>query len=160
MKKVICLASLAALLALNGYAKDYGEDIHGGLSYVSVDGDHKGAYTLGYGITKMLDNKMLFGVSFDGDYVNLSDGSLWGAGTDFKLGYNVWEKMNAYGILGAKLQSVDGNSGYGLGYGVGVDYPLTHTIKAALEYKSYNMNASNIPDYDYRTFGLNLKYAF
>ncbi|MFW9620218.1 MAG: outer membrane beta-barrel protein [Sulfurospirillum sp.] len=160
MKKVLCLASIAAVLALNSYAKDYGEYVHGSISSASVDGEHKAAYTIGYGITKTLDNKVFFGVAFDGEYSNLSDGPLYGAGTDFKLGYNVWDKVNAYGILGAKLQSVDGNAGYGLGYGLGVDYPITRTISAAVEYKNYNMNASNIPDYDYKTLGLNLKYAF
>ena len=160
MKKIVCLASLAALLALNSYAKDYGEDIHGGISHASIDGEHKAAYNLGYGVTKVLDNKVLLGVAFDGEYANLSDGSLWGAATDFKLGYNVWDKLNAYGMVGAKLQSVDGNSGYGLGYGLGVDYPLTHKIKAAVEYKNYNLNGSNISDYDYKTLGLNLKYSF
>lgn len=160
MKKVLCLASMAAVFALNGYAKDYGEDIFGGISRASIDGEHKAAYTLGYGLTKTLDNKLFFGVAFSGEYANLSDGTLWGAGTDFKLGYNVWEKVNAYGIVGAKLQSVDGNAGSGLGYGLGVDYPITRSISAALEYKTYNMNANNIPDYDYKTLGLNLKYAF
>ncbi|WP_333804278.1 hypothetical protein [Sulfurospirillum sp.] len=160
MKKIVCLVSVAAVLGMNAYAKDYVEDVHGGITRSTVDGEHKAAFNAGYGITKTLDNKVLFGVAFNGEYSNLSDGSLWGAGTDFKLGYNVWEKLNAYGIVGAKLQSVDGNAGYGLGYGLGVDYPITRTISAAVEYKNYNMNASNIPDYDYKTLGLNLKYAF
>jgi len=160
MKKVLCLVSMAAVFALSSYAKDYGEDVYGSISNASIDGEHKAAYTLGYGITKKLDNKMLLGVSFSGEYANLSDGSLWGAGTDFKLGYNVWEKLNTYGIVGAKLQSVDGNAGTGLGYGLGLDYPITRAISAAVEYKIYNMNANNIPDYDYKTLGLNLKYAF
>lgn len=161
MKKVLLFAVLfVTLVAIDSYAKDYGEDIHGGISAANISGEHKPAYTIGYGITKPLDNKMIFGVAFDGEYAKLGDGSLFGATTDFKLGYNVWEKMNAYGIMGAKLQSVDGNSGYGLGFGVGLDYPITRVVSASVEYKSYNMNASNIPDYDYKTLGLNLKYAF
>lgn len=161
MKKVLLFAVLfVTLVTIDSYAKDYVEDIHGGISRATIDGEHKAAFDIGYGITKTLDNKVLLGVAFNGEYSNLTDGAMYGAGTDFKLGYNVWNKMNAYGILGAKLQSVDGNAGYGLGYGLGLDYPITRAISAAVEYKSYNMNASNIPDYDYKTLGLNLKYAF
>lgn len=161
MKKVLLFAILfVALVAVDSYAKDYGEDIHGGISTANIDGEHKPAFNIGYGVTKSLDNKMIFGVEFDGEYANLSDGSLYGAGTNLKLGYNVWDKMNAYGIVGAKIQSLDGNAGYGLGYGLGIDYPITRAISAAVEYKNYNMNASNISDYDYKTLGLNLKYAF
>ncbi len=160
MKKVLCLASLAALFALNSYAKDYREDVHGGIARANLMHDNRTAFTVGYGITKSLDNKMLLGVSFDADFVELADGSLIGAGTDLKLGYNVWERLNAYGILGAKLQSVDGDAAYGLGFGVGVDYPINKDLSAAVEYKDYTMNASNISDYDYKTVGLVLKYAF
>ncbi len=160
MKKILYVVSIAALIALDSYSKDYGEDIHGGVSRLSLEGEHKPIFNLGYGITKSLDNKVILGVSFDGEYASLAEGSLVGAGTDLKVGYNVWDKMNAYGLVGAKFQSIDSNSGYGLGYGFGVDYPITRTISAAVEYKSYNMNASNTQDYDSKTVGLNLKYGF
>lgn len=160
MKKVLCLVSLAGILALNSYAKDYSESFQGGVSYATIDGEHKPVYNVGYGITQTLDNKLFFGVLVNGEYAHLTNGSLWGAGTDFKLGYTVWEKMNAYGIVGAKMQSIDSDTGYGLGYGIGLDYPLTRTISASIEYKKYNLNASDMPDYDYKTLGVNLKYAF
>lgn len=91
---------------------------------------------------------------------SISDTHIYGLNGDLKLGYNVWDKLNVYAIGGYKLQDLDGTSGYGLGYGAGMEYPITQHIITAIEYKTYHMSRSDYKDYDFDTIGLNLKYRF
>lgn len=152
---------VAGLLSTSAMAKDFDYDIHVGVSNMDIkDGDNGANYTIGYGVTKTFDNKVVAGVSFDLDYANVGSTDIYGVGADLKLGYNVYKDVNVYALGGYKIQSVEGDSAYGFGYGAGIDYAVTRNIVAAVEYKTYDMSASNFEDYKYQTLGASLKYRF
>ncbi|MCT7632155.1 porin family protein [Aliarcobacter butzleri] len=83
--------------------------------------------------------------------------------TNLKAGYLITQDLAVYGIGSAgyqtlKIENNDINS-LGFGYGAGVEYRITKSIKTQVEYKTFDMQ-NNSNSYKYSFSSLNLKYSF
>lgn len=161
ISKRVLMGCLIAGLSTSMMAKDFKSDLSIGLSQLSIiDGEDGANLSLGYGVTKQFDNKMIMGVSIGVEYANAGDYNIFGISGDLKVGYQLLDSVNVYTLGGYRIQNFDDTSSYGFGYGAGVEYLFTNNISAALEYKTYVMTCNNRSDYDFNTVGVKLKYIF
>lgn len=155
------IACMVAGLSTSMVAQDFDYDIHlGVLNFNMKDGDKGANFNIGYGVTKKFESGIIMGVSGDLEYTRIQRQGVYSLGGDLKLGYNVWDKLNLYAIGGYKIQNIDDTTGYGFGYGAGIEYPITQRVWASFEYKTYAMTCSDRNDYDFSTAGFKLKYTF
>ncbi|MCT7596126.1 outer membrane protein [Aliarcobacter butzleri] len=117
-------------------------------------------------------NEVLLSVSYSKDFNKLYTELSFDFGTgsnsnsyntNLKVGYLITQDLVFYGIGSAgyqtlKVDSRDINS-LGFGYGAGVEYRITKSIKTQLEYKTFDMQ-NNSNSYKYSFSSLNLKYSF
>lgn len=161
ISKLVVIASLLGSLVTTLMAKGFDYDIHLGLSnYESNDGNKGANFNIGYGITKVFDNNTLMGVTVDSEYASIKEKEIYSLSGDFKAGHNFWKKLNVYAIGGYKIQTIDAITGYGFGYGGGIEYLFNDHMMAALEYKTYAMISKHAGDYDVTIVGIKLKYLF
>lgn len=83
--------------------------------------------------------------------------------TNLKAGYLILNDLAVYGIGSAgyqtlKIENSNINS-LGFGYGAGVEYRITKSIKTQIEYKTFDMQ-NNSNSYSYSSTNFNLKYSF
>jgi hypothetical protein len=166
MKKEITKVALAALITIVGASNTNASGLE---KYVSVGGGSvevaKESGTSGsvaFGGMGVFSNNVAMGTSVNFDYGSVNDDDFLSFDFDVKLGYSPISKLAIYGIIGVGGQNFDGVKAYGFGYGGGVEYRLTNSIAAAVEYKAYDMNpnSNSVDNYDYKKVGGYLKYYF
>ena len=161
VSKRVLMGCLIAGLSTSMMAKDFESDLSIGLSQLKIkDGEDGANLSLGYGVTKQFDNKMLMGVAIGVEYANAGDYNIFGLSGDLKVGYHLFDSLNVYALGGYRIQNFDETTSYGFGYGAGVEYLWTQTISTAVEYKTYSMVSNNRGDYDFNVVGLRLKYRY
>ena len=112
----------------------------------------EGVLTFGY--SKIFD-KIFTELSFD-----------LGSGSDsltftnnLKIGYSIINDLSVYGIGSVGYQNINKLESLGFGYGAGVEYRITKSVKTQFEYKTFDMQ-NNSNSYNYIFSSLNLKYSF
>ncbi len=161
LSQCILIASLLGGLSTTVIAKSFDYDIHLGISSYDGHAEYKGTnFNLGYGVTKIFDNNVLFGVTVDSEYTSIKEKEIYSLSGDLRVGYNVLKKLNVYAIGGYKIETMEDITGYGFGYGIGLEYPITQHSAVAVEYKTYAMTSKNRSDYDVTIAGIKFKYLF
>jgi len=118
-------------------------------------------YKLGYGVTKYFDSGIMAGVNFEVGLMNGEKENNYDYSGNVKVGFSPIKNGAVYGIGSAIYQSIGTEiSGYGFGYGAGVEYRITDSFAAAVEYKTYSMTLESGIDYDYDNTSAVLKYTF
>ena len=122
-------------------------------------------FIFGLSADKIYNNGFILGVNNDYSYGSLpnnkttNDKSVYTIGFDLKFGYSLFKDFSVYGLGALAGQYIDNSGGYGLGYGVGMDYQLTKNIVLDVKYKTYNMKDSLV-DYDYNKTVATIGYKF
>lgn len=163
MKKI----SIAIMIGLLGFSAAHAEtttkkdfSVAVGTSTV-MNSSSEMEYKLGYGVTKYFESGIMAGVNFEVGLMNGEKENNYDYSANVKLGYSPIKNGAVYGIGSAIYQSIGTDtSGYGFGYGAGVEYRLTDSFAAAVEYKKYNMTLESGFDYDYDNTSAVLKYTF
>lgn len=161
MKKSIFVLGIMGAISTSMIAKDFNYDLSIGLSQLNiVNGDDGANLSLGYGVTRQLDSKVLLGVAIGLEHANAGDDNIVGISSDLKIGYHLLKSVNIYALGGYRIQNFYETSSYGFGYGAGVEYLFEKNIAIALEHKTYAMKSKNRVDYDFSTLGFKLEYIF
>ncbi|MFA6196784.1 MAG: outer membrane beta-barrel protein [Sulfurimonas sp.] len=176
MKKVLSLVATVAVLGSSVFAMD--KSLYVGGQSVTLNKNQGVVGVVGYHADGRWDNGFLLGVSgemgggqikFDNTIVDATattpttDITTLVLGTDLKIGYTLLKKLDIYATGGFVLQSLENDTGYGLGFGGGVSYTFTEKWNVRAEYKSYSMTTTasgGNASYDYATTGLSVGYRF
>lgn len=160
IKKIGLSMLVAGALATSASAASEEKGVYVGVGSADFNDVSETVYTVGYGFTKTLDSKYVWGVDAELEYADIEGESMFGFGAEGKFGYNVLPATNVYGVIGAKMQDMDGYDAYGFGIGAGASYKINDSYSASVEYRTYDMEGSGGMDYDYDKVGVNLKYSF
>lgn len=176
MKRVLSTVSAVAVLGSSAFAMD--KSLYVGGQSVTLNKNQGVVGVVGYHTDGRWDNGFLLGISgeigggkikFDNTIVNATpttpttDITTLVLGTDLKIGYTLLKKLDIYATGGFVLQSLEKDTGYGLGIGGGLSYNFTEKWNVRTEYKSYSMKTAasgGNASYDYATTGLSVGYRF
>lgn len=159
MKKQLITGILTALLSITASAETT-NFIKIGTAQHTIGAENGTGYNIGYGITKITNKNILIGIDFNLDSAKINKESLTNYSGDLKVGYSFLnKKLGVYTIGSALQQSFNNLSGYGFGYGVGVNYKIFNNIFIVAEHKTYSMT-NKYTDYDYKNTGVYLQYNF
>ncbi len=185
MKKKLLSVLLTTSCIVNLSAKDS----YIGLKLSKLDSDKTViANTSGYeniGPYERYEDFSLVGIEFQKLYSKQNSPFLWGAGGslmlndgkffdggmlnfDFKMGGH-FDKLKAYGILGADIQFLSEYTGAtGIYYGIGATYDVSDNFGLTANYTQHNMSTfisedddlSNDQDYKLSGFSLGILYKY
>lgn len=176
MKRVLSVVAAVALLGTSAFAVE--KSMYVGAQSVTLNKNQGVVGVVGYHADSKWDNGFLLGVSgemgggqvkVDNTIVNATattpttDMTTLVVGTDLKVGYSPLKGVDIYATGGFLVQSLEKDTGYGLGIGGGVSYNFAEKWNVRTEYKSYSMKTAasgGNASYDYATAGLSVGYRF
>jgi hypothetical protein len=157
MKKTLTAVAIIAILttAANAAVRDI--HISGGTS--TIANETQPIYEIGYGVSAYFDSELMLGVDFNFGAANTTHDTTYNYGADAKVGFSPIKNASVYAIGSAMSQSYANTTGYGFGYGTGIEYRFNNSFATAVEYKTYSMT-SKVGDYDFDSSQLKVKYTF
>jgi hypothetical protein len=137
-------------------------DVHVGISSANVFDKRAADWSVGAGISAVVNDNIYLGTNIDADVVTVHSDTITSLMGEIKAGYVFTPKIVGYGLVGVKASDYKGSkNGVGLGIGAGVEYNLCPKMAIAAEYKVYDMTAeSNVQDFKNDSVGVKFKYFF
>ena len=162
MKTQIAKMAIASLLITSSLNADFNsKSISVGVASVDIMNESSMGYTVGFGYAKTISNNFYLGGGVDFDINEFDEEASYAYGANLKLGYSPLENFAAYGVVGALYQGIgEGTTGYGFGYGAGIDYKIFDSFGVSAEYVTNTMSLDGLIDYDYNKMSFNLKYLY
>lgn len=176
MKKVLTTVATVALLGTSAFATE--KSMYVGAQSVTLNSNQGVVGVIGYHADGKWSNGFLLGLSgevgggkitFDNTVVDATattpttDITTLVLGTDLKVGYSPLKGLDIYATGGFLVQSLESDTGYGLGFGGGASYAFSEKWNVRAEYKSYSMTTTasgGNASYDYATAGVSVGYRF
>jgi opacity protein-like surface antigen len=167
MKKILSIAAIAALFAGAANAADTDKYVKlganaGEVKALSTTVDATSA-EIGFGANMLWDNGFTLGFDTNFDYADYGESTsnvITTFAVDLKPGYT-YKDITVFGIASAGMQGVESTdqTGYGFGYGAGIEYKALDWLAVAAEHKQYTFTTET-HDYDYTKSGAYLKILF
>ena len=176
MKRVLTTVAAVAVLGSSAFAVE--KSMYVGAQSVTLNSNKGVVGVVGYHADSKWDNGFLLGLSSEmgGGQVKVdntivhptattptTDMTTLVLGMDLKAGYSPLKGFDIYATGGFLVQSLEKDTGYGLGVGGGASYAFAEKWNVRAEYKSYSMKTAAISgnaSYDYATAGLSVGYRF
>lgn len=118
-------------------------------------------YQVGYGVEKTWRNNVYSSISFNFDYADFDSEYMLSYGGDLRLGAQLGAKYKIYAIGSAMQQAFSkSTSGYGFGYGGGMQYDFTKNFAGYTDFKTYDMVEEKGNDYTFDTLLVGMKIKF
>ncbi|MDD4950500.1 outer membrane beta-barrel protein [Sulfuricurvum sp.] len=156
MKKFMIIAATAILAtAANAAVKDI--HLSGGTS--TIDHATQPIYEIGYGVSGCFDSGLMLGIEFNVGGANTPKETTYNYSGDMRVGFSPIKNTSVYAIGSAMTQSYKNTTGYGFGYGGGMEYRFNNSFATAVEYKTFSMT-TKVGDYDFDSTQLKMKYTF
>lgn len=157
MKKTLTAVAIIAILTTTANAAVRDIHVSGGTSTIATE--TQPIYEIGYGVSGYFDTGLMLGVDFNFGAANTAKETTYNYGADMKLGFSPIKNTSVYAIGSAMSQSYANTTGYGFGYGAGIEYRFNNSFATAVEYKTYSMT-TKVGDYDFDSSQLKVKYTF
>ncbi len=139
-------------------------------SGIKMDSDSEMVHAIGWSTTDTKSSGLVLGMTLEAEYSKLDEVTTYGLAGEGKVGMNVTQNVDVYGIVGGKVESfradeTDGLNAYGFGFGLGAEYKLSDSMSVEAKYVTYSMTtAEDDPidnvDYDSSKAAVNLRYTF
>lgn len=157
MKKIVTAVAIIAIITTAASAAVRDLHVSGGTS--TIANETQPIYEIGYGVSGYFDSGLMFGVDFNFGTANTTKETTYNYGADMKVGFSPIKNASVYAIGSVMSQSYANTTGYGFGYGGGMEYRFNNSFATALEYKTFSM-ITKVGDYDFDSTQLKVKYTF